>query len=92
MVNSEERLETLASRPHKGKLGDINRHQQRLRHSRPLAVVRVHSTGHRHFDSLDFSVVVLVVRTAGAAEDINGVVVSSHESVRTEMGDLLATV
>src|SRR5471030_3335218 len=73
-------------------VADVDIHQQRLGHEHIVAFVGVDASFGKELKSLDLSIVVGIIESRGAAQDIDGVIVTPKQSVRSETGDLLLGV
>lgn len=71
---------------------DVDTHQQRFGHPNIIAFVGVDpSLGEKH-ESIDRPVVICVVESRGTAQNVDCVVLTSQQPLRTEARDLLPGV
>jgi len=72
--------------------GYVDGDQERLRYSLVVALVGVDATLGGEEDAVYVAIVGGVIEAGGAAEDVDGVVVTAEQAVGTEAGDLFAGV
>src|ERR1035438_1825706 len=73
-------------------VGEVDRDEERLFHQLIITFVGVNPSFGRHDDAVDVLICGGIVEAGPALEDVDRVVVSAQQAVRSEAGDLLARV
>src|ERR1700679_25606 len=78
----------ICSDPFERDAADVDIHQQRFRYQHIVAFVGVDPPFGKELQSIDLAISVGVVESRGTAQDVNGVVVTSQQPIRTETRNL----
>src|SRR6266702_1229099 len=69
-------------------LAEVDGDEERVGYLLHRVVIGIDATLRRHLDALEGAIVSGVVGAGGTPEDVNGIVVTAHQSIRTKMRDL----
>jgi hypothetical protein len=70
-------------------VADIDVHQQGFWHEHIVAFVGVHAAFGEELQAIEVFIVIGIIESRGAAQDVDGVIVTPKQSIRSETGDLL---
>ena len=71
---------------------DVDRNQNWIGNLALVVVEGDDSASHRHHDTVNFAIVVSVIKSSGAAHDVHDILVPAQQPILPEVRDLFARV